>query len=182
MKRYQIRVPKSSSIEEVIEQMASKGWDSIIHSLDAERIMVPLRNYRHFQNALFQTITPRMRNYVLCRKPDFCNDAICMCKLDKRPKPTTESGDQIYQLFVGPSFETFFDEVLKKVIDAIENILKSGQKEKVMNNLQESFRSVLANYLYFNPVCGTTPFCEYVESIAVASLSLRGENRMPIWQ
>jgi hypothetical protein len=166
MRRYQIRVQEKFTIEDVIEEMASKGWDSIIHDLDVDKIIVPLKNYRHFQNALCHAVTPYLRHYTLCGKPDFCSDSICMCRQDNRPKPTVDSKDHIYQLYLDSNIEAFLFNVVPKAFEAIEAIIQPGRKEKVLPNLHETFRKVLANYLYYNPVCGTTPFCEYAETFS----------------
>lgn len=179
MKRYQIRVPKNFAVENVIEEMASKGWDSIINDLDAERILVPLKNYRHFQTTMYLAVNSCLRKFILCGMPEFCTDKICMCRLDTRPKPTANNGDQIYLLFLNSNLEEFLDDIVHKGFETLETILKAGRKHTVISKLEETFRAVLAGYLYFNPICGSTPFCEFSETVSVAAYS---KNTMPIWQ
>jgi hypothetical protein len=171
MKRYQIRVQGSFTIEDVIEEMATKGWDSIIHDLDVGKIIVPLKDYRHFQNVFYHAVTPYLRHYTLCGKPDFCSDSICMCRRDTRTKPTVDSKDHIYQLYLDSNFEAFLFNVVPKALEAIEKIIKPDRKDIVLSNLHETFRRVMANHLYYNPVCGTTPFCDYAEAFSAELVS-----------
>jgi hypothetical protein len=168
MNRYQVRVPKNFVVEDVIDEMASKGWDGIVHDLDADKIMVPLKDYRHFQNALFHAVTPYLRNFSLCGMPDFCTDPICMCRLDERPKPSTTLEDHIYHLILDRDLNQFLDDIVEKGFEALDNIVKLGHKDAAVSRLNETFREILAGYLYFNPVCGTTPFCHYAETVAAA--------------
>jgi hypothetical protein len=72
--------------------------------------------------------------------------------------------DFVYHLFPGRGLEQFLDGLARSAMEAIRHQLKPDPTVDVASILKTAFRTILGEYLYFNPACGKTELCIYSAS------------------
>ena len=91
MARYQIRGFDNLTLEDVIEEMAGKGWDDVKDFMDLQHMHAPLKDYRRFQNAVYRAVMPFIRSYRLCGNFPICTEPV---------RKGENNSDEIYHLFL----------------------------------------------------------------------------------
>jgi hypothetical protein len=160
MKRYQIRTPQGWTIEDVIEEMAGKGWDAIKDQLDFSDCRSTLKIYRRFQHSLHRSLVPQLRAFRLCGIDEVCLDLVESAPLaDRVDMFGVSPWDFICHLFLPVNLEDFLNEVTREGIDAVQELVKTGKKEMAFDSLRKVLKDVLGDYIYWNPVCGKAEIC-----------------------
>lgn len=160
MQRYQIRMPNGWIVEDLIEEMSGKGWDAIKDNLDFSNSLAPLKDYRRFQNKLYKAMVPHVHALRLCGIDEICSDLIESAPLSSNPdKFEVSPWDSIYHLFIPVDLHDFVDVLAHQAMQGIETLIKPGKEDQVSQSLREEFKSILADYVYWNPVCGKARIC-----------------------
>ncbi len=170
MYRYQIRMPKTMSVEDVIEIAASRAWFLIQHRLDSEQIN--REYYPEFRNEILQSFLPFLRAYDACGISGICNDEA----YPLNPGHAGHLEDRIRHLILPFKVDFFLDQIALRVLQTIRPILKFTPDQKVLAAVKLILNSTFADYFWLNPWCGKVPICHYSKAIDPWS-SLREASR-----
>jgi hypothetical protein len=158
MLRYQIRMPKSIVLEDIVSDMTVKAWLMINNNFDFSKH--PMDYYEQFHNQVLTRMVELIKAYDTCGTQDDCTGGI-----DGKPWATgtgqeVHKDDCICHLFVGQELEQFLAEISTASMEIIRPILKPRTVSKVLSTIQMIFRCILGDYLCHNPKCGTTNLCQ----------------------
>jgi hypothetical protein len=70
-----------------------------------------------------------------------------------------EPTDLVYHLFPGKDLEEFLNQLAEAGTQSVTPLLKKDWKHQVKSLLRTTFRTILGEYLYSNPLCGKTELC-----------------------
>jgi hypothetical protein len=161
MARFQIRTPEHQILEDIIRTMSEKSWEILKawkvfeHEPEAEL-------FAKFNSSLKTHVIPFVRTYKLCGLSNICLDATGQgpwagAGQELQAEPT----DLVYHLFPGKDLEEFLSQLAEAGCDAVAPALKKDWKHQVVSLLRATFRTILGEYLYTNPLCGKTELCVY---------------------
>ena len=160
MIRYQLRVPKQMTVEDVVGDVTSKAWFMVRHRHNCEEL--PLRYYRDFQNQIRGVFSHYLKRYSLCGKSDICSD-----ELHKLPwvhqMPDLTGNIRILELEEG--LDDIVEELCRRSLRPIQYALDSRSEDDTVSPLRLAFHSALGEYLCLNPWCGKAQICLYSESL-----------------
>jgi hypothetical protein len=144
------------TLEDVIEEMAGKGWDDIKDLMDLQHMHAPLKDYKGFQNAVYRAVMPFVRSYRLCGNFPICTEPI---------RGAGDESDEIYHLFLNGNDGTdeFFERIAQETTESIDRLLKPERRGQVVERLRSVFEEVLMDYLCTNPLCGESEVCKISE-------------------
>jgi len=164
MARYQIRAPENVVIEDIIRSMAEKSWE-ILTAWKVFAVETDAENFQLFRKALYGHIVPFVRSYKLCGLSNICLDESGDTPWSE-PQHALHASPQdlVYHLFPGKDLEDFLEQISKAACDAIASIVKPDWKHQVFSLLRTTFRTILGEYLYSNPLCGKTELCVFSSS------------------
>jgi hypothetical protein len=163
MIRYQIRLPENMTLENLVADMTVKAWMMIERNLDFSHHFK--LSYSVLQNRIVSIFLEHVTTYDLCGAVEVCTQGIETMPLSEDSEIQTQSGDSILHLILETGLEAFLDELALKSIDSIKEVLKPQREAEVFHILRMVFRSALAEYIYYNPQCGSAKICESSEEI-----------------
>jgi len=164
MARYQIRTPENIVIEDILRTLAEKSWE-ILKAWKVFAVDPDAKTFETFSKALYGHIIPFVRSYKLCGLSNICLDATGDAPWsDSQHYLQASPQDLVYHLFPGRDLEDFLNQVSKAGCETITPILKEDRKNEVFSLLKTTFRTILGEYLYSNPLCGKTELCVYSSS------------------
>jgi hypothetical protein len=154
MVRYQVRVAKYQSLEDVIEDVASKVWFMLRHRFDSE---LPLKVYRKFAGKIREVFAHNVKAFSRCGQSDVCSDA--SYKLPWVHQDPDLDGS-IY-ILEPSSLDQFVEELVTRSIVPLEGYIPSASIDEAQSTLRLGFLSVLGEFLCRNHYCGTAQICRY---------------------
>jgi hypothetical protein len=164
MARYQLRTHENQVLEDVIQIMAAKTW-GIIQAWEVFQQKPDADQYEKFYKAIYRRIVPNFRTYKLCGYSNICLDEAISTPWTPPAFPLNPSpSDLVYHLFPAKGLEQFLDDLAESAMESIDAVVKPELKEEVQSLIRTAFRTILGEYLFFNPVCGKTELCVYSSS------------------
>jgi len=160
MYRYQIRMSKSMSVEDVIEIAASRAWFLIQHRLDSEEFN--REYYPEFRKEILQSFLPFLKAYDLCGVSSICSDEAS--PLNPR-HACIFLEERIRHLILPFKLDFFLNQIALRVLQTIRPILKYTSDEKFLATLKMFLSSTLSDYFWLNPWCGKVQICRYSRAI-----------------
>ena len=157
MERYQIRMPRSIVLEDIVSDMTVKAWLMINNNFDFSKR--PMDYYGEFHNNVLNKMIELVKAYDTCGSQDQCTDGVDGRPWATGPAQVAHRDDCICHLFVTEDLEHFLTDVSLESMDLIKTILKPRTETKVLSTLQMIFRCILGDYLCHNPNCGETDLC-----------------------
>jgi hypothetical protein len=136
-------------IEDVLATMVRKSWDRCKPYLD-ERHRTP-EDYADFEMEIRIGIKPYLAAFDLCGLVPECAEEI-------EGNPLVGYEDRLYHLILPYTFAEFIDQLSYSAFHSIKHLLK--QREPGLEELRNTFRRELGNYLYYNPACGRIAICD----------------------
>ncbi len=167
MARYQIRTPENKELEDIIQTMATKSWE-ILKAWNAFQRETTQENFEEYRRTLYLQMVPFVRAYKLCGLSNICVDELRSTPwapethvLDASPT------DLVYHLFPGKGLEEFLEGLAVEALESVKCLIKPDFETETLSILRASYRTILGEYLYLNPVCGKTELCVYSSSAPV---------------
>ena len=161
MARYQIRTTEHQLLEDIVELMSDKSWQ-ILKAWEVFQTDPTTQDFNRFRKSIYLKLIPAVKSYKLCGLSNICLDATegtpwapPSHAMDASPR------DFIYNLFPGNGLEDFLDGLTEAALKSITNFINPEMLEEVHSILKTAFRTILGEYLYFNPLCGKTELCVY---------------------
>lgn len=164
MARYQLRVQEHLVLEDIIQIMASKTW-GILLAWKVFQQEPQAKDFDDFHKSIYLDMLPFIKSYKLCGYSNICLDeagttpwAPPAHDLNAYPR------DLIYHLFPGKGLEQFLDGLAHAAMESLLKLVKPQLKEDIQSLIKTAFRTILGEYLFFNPLCGKTELCVYSSS------------------
>ena len=162
MARYQIRTPENIEIEDVIEVLAVKAWGAILDFVDPNLTPISRKNFKSFHDHVRNCLSQHLKAFRLCGLSNICIDATLDAPLASEQKQVGGNPwDLVYHIFVQGNAADFVQKLAEDSIDSVQEFLKPGTREQALHAVTHIFREILADYLFYNPVCGKTELCIY---------------------
>lgn len=166
MTRYQIRT-SDNSLEDVLGEMATAGWEAMASHLIADPHEKDRQNFR---KSIVNTILPYLRAFRLCGKSNICLDEVRIAPLAENDKKVdVNPWDLVYHLFFRGNAQEFVEVLAFEAVESVKHLL-SKDSQPAFEAVCSSLSSTLGKYLYFNPVCGHTELCVFSGSAPIAAL------------
>lgn len=141
--------------------MAGKSWEILLawKVFEAEP---DATLFEKFSSDLTTHIIPFVRSYKLCGLSNICLDSTGQGPWagpaqELQPAPM----DLVYHLFPGKDLEEFLSQLAEAGTQAVGSLVKKDRKHLVNSLLRTTFRTILGEYLYTNPLCGKTELCAH---------------------
>jgi len=164
MARYQIRAPENEVIEDIIKTMATKSWE-ILNAWKVFQAEPSKEQFEGFHQAIHSRMAPYVRTYKLCGMSNICLDDCLSTPWAEKPHELDASPrDLVYHLFPAKGLEEFLKSLTESSVESIRVLLKPEAQHQTLSILEAAFRTILGEYLYFNPLCGKTELCVYSQS------------------
>ncbi len=164
MARYQIRIHEDQVLEDIIQILATKTW-GILKAWEVFRKEPESKDFDDFRTSIYLDMVPFIKSYRLCGYSHICLDEAEGTPWAPPAQSLTASPrDLVYQLFPGVGLEQFLDGLSQAAMESIQDLLKPELKEEVRSLIKTAFRTILGEYLFFNPACGKTELCVYSSS------------------
>ena len=164
MPRYQIRVQEHQVLEDITEMMATKTWGILI----AWQVFLKEPqsiDFENFHKSIDLHMRPSIKSYKLCGYSNICLDETRSTPWAPPAQDLNVSPrDLIYHLFPGKGLEQFLDGLTCAAMESLLKLVKPELKEEVESLIKAAFRTILGEYLLFNPLCGKTELCVYSSS------------------
>ena len=170
MFRYQIRMPKSMSLEDLLDDLASKSWSLLKDRLHWEPMKD--RYYPKFRMEIYDALSPHLKGYLLCGSSGICDD-------EARPIGSTYPrflNVRIRHLIVPEPLDHFFERLAIRVLGKMKPLLRDPAKQKIVVSLKLAFDSIFSEYLCWNPWCGKAQIC--LNSAAIDPFGKGEEQRL----
>ena len=154
MVRYQLRVSRLMSLEDVVEDLSSKVWFVARHRFDSE---LPLRAYRTFRKRIREVFAQHVKAFSLCGQSNVCSDS--SFKLPwVHQTPDLEGSIYILEL---STLDQFVEELAERSLEPLARYLTNASMEDTRSTLRLAFLSVLGEFLCRNAYCGTAQICRF---------------------
>jgi len=164
MARFQIRTPEHEILEDIVRAMAEKSWE-ILKAWKVFETEPDAEIHKTFNSALVTHVVPFVRSYKLCGLSNICLDSTGQGPWAPPAQELhAEPTDLVYHLFPGKDLEEFLKQLADAGTNAIGSVLRKDWQNSVNSLLRTTFRTILGEYLYTNPLCGKTELCVYSSS------------------
>jgi hypothetical protein len=150
---YQLRVPASLEIEQMIGHIAKECWQVVQHRFSVNG-NDEIRS--KFNEETFHAFSLYLKKYDLCGSSDICQDEMRFMSSDHDPSVDTK----IYHLQLPVRLDLFLELFASLLLNSLPK-LDLISKQKVHDDLKFVLRSVLNRYLSINLRCGKTQICQY---------------------
>ncbi|MCI0417054.1 hypothetical protein L0222_30155 [bacterium] len=161
MSRYQLRIHEDQVLKDVIQIMAAKTW-GILLAWQVFRKEPEPKDFDDFRRSIYLDMVPFVKSYKLCGYSNICLDEAESTPWAPPAHVLSASPrDLVYQLFPGNGLDQFLDGLARAAMESILRLVKPELKEEIQSLMKTAFRTILGEYLFFNPLCGKTELCVY---------------------
>jgi hypothetical protein len=141
---------KDQQMEDFFQTMVKNAWEVAKKYFDAGKIQP--EDFSDFEAETRNGFQPFIGAYDLCGSSTECADEV-------EGAPWLDYDDQIYHLILPNTFAEFIGQLSYFSFHSVRHLAKPGLEELVHEVIAGVFRRHLAEYTYFNPICGRADIC-----------------------